>query len=177
MQGSRANWKAPRRHVGDVMRMTIATVLAATFSISVSAQEFLAGWGRRVSPFQIPIARWPTSLARSGTAKRSGRCGEAGTAIASARHQIRDHRRGYWRRQRLLRQQASDMAFPTVLSYEAHAALIKLARLTLALEGCDDPVKSKSRWSSRRENLTLSRLDPNGRPIAGSYPPKAHASC
>ena len=37
--------RSPGRHVGDVMRMTIATVVAATFTISISAQEFLAGSG------------------------------------------------------------------------------------------------------------------------------------
>ena len=54
LQESRANWKAPRRRVGDVMRMTIATVLAATFSISVSAQEFLAGSGTPGASFPNP---------------------------------------------------------------------------------------------------------------------------
>jgi SAM-dependent methyltransferase len=41
----RANWKTPSRHVGDVMRMTIAAIFAAVVTISVSAQEFLAGSG------------------------------------------------------------------------------------------------------------------------------------
>ena len=36
------------------MRMTIATVLAATFSISVSAQEFLAGSGTPGAAFPNP---------------------------------------------------------------------------------------------------------------------------
>ena len=54
MQESRTNWKAPRRHVDDVMRMTIATVIAATFTISVSAQEFLAGPGTQAAAFPNP---------------------------------------------------------------------------------------------------------------------------
>ena len=54
LQESRASWKAPRHHVGDVMRMTIAIVLAATFSISVSAQEFLAGSGTPGAAFPNP---------------------------------------------------------------------------------------------------------------------------
>lgn len=54
MQESRTNWKAPRRHVDDVMRMTIATVIAATFTISVSAQEFLAGPGTPAAAFPNP---------------------------------------------------------------------------------------------------------------------------
>ena len=54
MQESRAKWKAPRRHVGDVMRMTIAAVFVATFTISVSAQEFLAGSGTPAAAFPNP---------------------------------------------------------------------------------------------------------------------------
>ena len=51
---SPANWKAPRRHVGDVMRMTIAAVFAATFTISVSAQEYMAGSGTPAVAFPNP---------------------------------------------------------------------------------------------------------------------------
>jgi predicted methyltransferase len=54
LQESRADWKAPRRHVGDVMRMTIATVFAVTFTISVSAREFLAGSGTPAAAFPNP---------------------------------------------------------------------------------------------------------------------------
>ena len=54
MQESRANWKASRRHVGDVMRMTLAIVFAAIFTISVSAQEFLAGSGTPAAAFPNP---------------------------------------------------------------------------------------------------------------------------
>src|SRR5262249_33642719 len=50
----RANWKAPIFHVGDVVRMMIATVFAATFTISVSAQEFLAGPGTPAAAFPNP---------------------------------------------------------------------------------------------------------------------------
>jgi predicted methyltransferase len=39
---------------GDVMRMTIAAVFAATFTISVSAQEFLAGSGLAAVAFPKP---------------------------------------------------------------------------------------------------------------------------
>jgi predicted methyltransferase len=48
------NWKFPGRHVGDVMRMTIVTVAAATFTISISAQEFLAGSGTSADAFPKP---------------------------------------------------------------------------------------------------------------------------
>jgi SAM-dependent methyltransferase len=54
LQESRANLKAPRRHVGDVMRMAIANVFAVTFTISVSAQEFLAGPGTPAAGFPKP---------------------------------------------------------------------------------------------------------------------------
>lgn len=54
LKESQANWKAPRHYVGDVMRMTIATVFAATFTISVSAQEFLAGSGTPAAVFPNP---------------------------------------------------------------------------------------------------------------------------
>jgi SAM-dependent methyltransferase len=54
LQESRANWKASRRHVGDVMRMTLAIVFAAMFTISVSAQEFLAGSGTPAAAFPNP---------------------------------------------------------------------------------------------------------------------------
>jgi SAM-dependent methyltransferase len=50
----RANWEAARRHIGDVMRMTIAAVFAATFTISVFAQEFLAGSGVPAVAFPKP---------------------------------------------------------------------------------------------------------------------------
>ena len=82
--------------------MTIATVLAATFSISVSAQEFLAGSGTPGATFPIPIARSPTLSAQSGTAKRSARLPAKHNSSCVCWHQIRDNRRGYWRRQRLL---------------------------------------------------------------------------
>jgi predicted methyltransferase len=48
------NWKFPGHHVGDVMRMTIVTVVAATFTISISAQEFLAGSGTSADAFPKP---------------------------------------------------------------------------------------------------------------------------
>ena len=54
LQESQASWKAPRRHVAEVMRKTIATVFAATFAISVSAQEFLAGPGTPAAAFPKP---------------------------------------------------------------------------------------------------------------------------
>jgi SAM-dependent methyltransferase len=44
----------PRRYVGDVMRVTIATVFAATFTISVCAQEFLAASGMPAAAFPKP---------------------------------------------------------------------------------------------------------------------------
>jgi len=50
----RANWKIPRHHIGDVMRMTIITVFAATLLIPVSAQEFLAGPGLPAVAFPKP---------------------------------------------------------------------------------------------------------------------------
>ena len=54
LQGPRPNSKVLRRHVGYVMRMTIATVVAATFTISISAQEFLAGSGTPAAVFPNP---------------------------------------------------------------------------------------------------------------------------
>src|SRR5215475_5191866 len=54
LQESQASWKAPRRHVAEVMRKTIATVFAATVAISVSAQEFLAGPGTPAAAFPNP---------------------------------------------------------------------------------------------------------------------------
>src|SRR6516164_4722968 len=54
LPGSRTNWKSLGHHVGDVMRMTIATVVAATFTISISAQEFLAGSGTPAAAFPNP---------------------------------------------------------------------------------------------------------------------------
>ena len=44
----------PRRYVGTVMRMTIATVFAVPFVISVCAQEFLAGSGTSAAAFPNP---------------------------------------------------------------------------------------------------------------------------
>jgi hypothetical protein len=44
----------PRRYVGDVMRVTIATIFAATFTISVCAQEFLAASGTPAAAFPNP---------------------------------------------------------------------------------------------------------------------------
>jgi len=54
LQQPRTNWNPPRSHVADVMRMTIAAVLAATFTISVFAQEFLAGSGLPAVAFPKP---------------------------------------------------------------------------------------------------------------------------
>jgi SAM-dependent methyltransferase len=54
LQQPRANWEAARSHIGDVMRMTIAAVFAATFTISVFAQEFLAGSGLPAVAFPKP---------------------------------------------------------------------------------------------------------------------------
>ena len=48
------DWKSLGHHIGDVMRMTIATVVAATFTISISAQEFLAGSGTSADAFPKP---------------------------------------------------------------------------------------------------------------------------
>jgi SAM-dependent methyltransferase len=50
----RANWKNLRRHISDVMQMTIAAIFVATFTISVSAQEFLAGSGLAAVAFPKP---------------------------------------------------------------------------------------------------------------------------
>jgi SAM-dependent methyltransferase len=44
----------PRCHIGDVMRMTIVAIVVATFTISVSAQEFLAGSGLAAVAFPKP---------------------------------------------------------------------------------------------------------------------------
>jgi SAM-dependent methyltransferase len=54
LQESRANWKPPRRRFGDVTRITIATVFAVTFTISVCAQEFLARSGTPAAAFPNP---------------------------------------------------------------------------------------------------------------------------
>jgi SAM-dependent methyltransferase len=54
LRESQSNWKAPKHHVDDVMRMAIATLFAATFTISVSAQEFLAGPGTPAAAFPNP---------------------------------------------------------------------------------------------------------------------------
>ena len=51
---SRANLEGRRRYVGDVMRMTIVAIVVATFTISVSAQEFLAGSGLAAVAFPKP---------------------------------------------------------------------------------------------------------------------------
>lgn len=54
MQDSRPGSKVRKRHIGDVMQMTIAIVFAATFTISVAAQEFLAGSGAPAAAFPNP---------------------------------------------------------------------------------------------------------------------------
>ena len=54
MLESRPNWEFPKHHVGDIMRITIATVIAATFTVSVSAQEFVAGSGAPAVAFPNP---------------------------------------------------------------------------------------------------------------------------
>jgi predicted methyltransferase len=54
LRESQSNWQAPKHHVDDVMRMAIATLFAATFTISVSAQEFLAGPGTPAAAFPNP---------------------------------------------------------------------------------------------------------------------------
>ena len=54
MQKSQANRAGPRHYIGDVMRMTIATIFAVAFTISVSAQEFLAGSGKPAAAFPNP---------------------------------------------------------------------------------------------------------------------------
>ena len=107
-RNSRANWKAPRRHVGDVMQMTIATVLAGTFSISVSAQEFLAGSGTPRAAFpnpDRPVADIVSPIWHGE--KERDAAGKAQQLVRLLQHQIRDDRRGYWRRQRLLRRHRS----------------------------------------------------------------------
>jgi predicted methyltransferase len=43
-----------QENLSDVMRVTIATVFAATFTISVSAQEFMAGSGTPAAAFPNP---------------------------------------------------------------------------------------------------------------------------
>ena len=48
------NWKSLGHHVGDVMQIAIATVVAATFTISICAQEFLAGSGTPATAFPNP---------------------------------------------------------------------------------------------------------------------------
>jgi len=54
LQKSRTDWKAPKRQFGNVLRMTIATVFAATLTLSASAQEFLAGPGTAAAAFPDP---------------------------------------------------------------------------------------------------------------------------
>ncbi len=51
---SLANWDAPRRRAVDVVRMTIAAVFAAAFTISGSAQEFMAESGAPAVVFPKP---------------------------------------------------------------------------------------------------------------------------
>ena|SRR5438552_2874536 len=60
---SRANLEAPRRYVGVVMQMAIAAVFAATFTILVSAHEFMAGSGTPAAAFRNPTVRSQTSSA------------------------------------------------------------------------------------------------------------------
>jgi len=66
----RANLEAARRYVGVVMQMATAAVFAATFTISASAQEFMAGSGTPAAAFPKPD-RPVASSAQSGRAKRS----------------------------------------------------------------------------------------------------------
>jgi len=54
---SRANLEAPRRYVGVVMQIATAAVFAATFTIVVSAQEFMAGSGTPAAAFPKPERR------------------------------------------------------------------------------------------------------------------------
>jgi SAM-dependent methyltransferase len=50
----RANLEAQRRFVGGAMRMTIVAVFAAAFTMSVSAQDFMAGPGTLAVAFPKP---------------------------------------------------------------------------------------------------------------------------
>src|SRR6266852_7013002 len=50
----KANWAAPKRCAGDVMRVTIAVVFAAAFTISGAAQEFMAQSGLPAVAFPKP---------------------------------------------------------------------------------------------------------------------------
>ena len=50
---SRANLEGRRRYVGDVMQMTIVAIFAA-FTMSVSAQDFIAGSGTPAVVFPKP---------------------------------------------------------------------------------------------------------------------------
>jgi SAM-dependent methyltransferase len=50
----KANWAAPRRCAGDVMRVTIAVVFAAAFTISGAAQDFMAQSGAPAVAFPKP---------------------------------------------------------------------------------------------------------------------------
>jgi hypothetical protein len=52
---SRANLKAPRRCVDDVLRMTIVAVFATAFMTSVSSQDFLAEPGTPAVAFPKPV--------------------------------------------------------------------------------------------------------------------------
>src|SRR5215467_2591248 len=51
---SRVNGEAPTRYFGDVMRTAIVAVLAAAFTMSVSAQDFIAESGAPASAFPKP---------------------------------------------------------------------------------------------------------------------------
>src|SRR5271169_6577739 len=51
---SRANWGAPRRRSGDLMRTAIAVVFATTFTMSGSAQDFMAQSGTPAAAFPKP---------------------------------------------------------------------------------------------------------------------------
>ena len=51
---SRVNGEAPRRYFGDVMRTAIVAVFAAAFTMSVSAQDFMAESGAPASAFPKP---------------------------------------------------------------------------------------------------------------------------
>jgi len=56
LQSSRPHWRRARVHVG-LMQMTIAAVFAASFAISVGAEEFLAGSGTPAAAFPNPDRR------------------------------------------------------------------------------------------------------------------------
>ena len=54
MQSSRPHLRQPGGHVSELIEMTIAAVFAATFAMSVCAQEFLAGSGTPAAAFPNP---------------------------------------------------------------------------------------------------------------------------